>query len=100
MSKTCVRVSILGSCLLGLAVLTSGAQARGIGGFHHGGHGIAVGEPHPGMPHHGGGGHWHGRGWGSGFGWYGVGYPVVDDGCRLRRVVDAFGRIVVRRVCD
>ena len=84
MSKTSLRVSLLGSCLLGLAVCASGAEARGFGGFHGGFHG-----------HHG---HWHHHGWGHGFGWRGVG--LYDDGCYDRRFIDAYGRIVVRRVCE
>lgn len=82
MIKTVLRATLL----LGFAatLLTGTAEARGFGGFRGGGfHGGGF---------HGGFHHRQFRHRFVGFGSFG--------GCRPRRFVDAFGRVVVRRFCD
>ncbi|GLS47080.1 hypothetical protein [Methylobacterium brachythecii] len=77
------------------AVVSTGASAKGFGGGHFGG-GFGHGHGHFGGGHWGGHGH---RGWGGG--WGGVSYaPVYYGGCRVRRFVDVYGDLVVRRICD
>ena len=105
MIKTVLRTTLVLSLATTTLVGTAEARGFGGGGFHgggfhgggFGGRGIAVGEPNPGIPHNGGF-HHHG-GWGHGFGWRGVGFTPFY-GCAYRRVLDDFGNIVIRRVCD
>ncbi|WP_233387208.1 hypothetical protein [Methylobacterium sp. C25] len=76
------------------ALSASEVSAKGFGGGHFGG-GFGHGHGHFGGGHWGG--HGHGR-WGGG--WGGVGFaPVYYGGCGVRRYVDVYGDLVVRRVC-
>ncbi|GJD71294.1 hypothetical protein MMMDOFMJ_4249 [Methylobacterium gnaphalii] len=84
-SRLLAAVAILGAAALG----AGDASAKGFGHGH--GHG------HFGHGHWGGHGHGHGH-WGGG--WGGLAYaPVYFGGCTLRRYVDVYGALVVRRVC-
>ena len=73
----------------GAVLAPTGAEAHHFGGGGHFGGG------------HFGGGHWggHGGGWGHHGGWgYGPRFVYGGD-CYLKRYINSWGEIVVRRVC-
>jgi uncharacterized membrane protein len=76
----------------GVVLAPTSAMAWPHGGHHGGGHhGGGHWGGHGGFGHHGG--HWGGGHWG-----YGPRF-VYGGGCYLKRYVNSWGELVVRRVC-
>ncbi|MCW2286788.1 hypothetical protein M2323_004570 [Rhodoblastus acidophilus] len=81
----------------GLSLFAAGAVLSPTGALAWGPHGGGHWGGHGGWGHHGG---WHHGGWGHRWG-YGPRfvYGGVYGGCFLKRYVNDWGEIVVRRVC-
>lgn len=93
------RILLAALALGGAALAATGeASARPGGRGGHGGHGWHGGG-HGGHGWHGGH-RWRGHHWrGYGYGLAGVAYVAGGPRCRLVERVNAYGDVVVRRVC-